>query len=155
MKHQEIYKKIVDKVHKMSDNELKDSILKANPQLVNDIKLSDNYNHALELSAQCWCDKETSGIEMDDRLAKAFATRLAYKIDNIKKVEEIAKIRLDYIRQLEAEKEAANIRIKRLEKAGDRLLTVMRGEEGTAYCEWVGLAYDAEQNWLKAKEDKP
>ncbi len=45
--------------------------------------------------------------------------------------------------------------IKRLEKAGDRLLTVMRGEEGTAYCEWVGLAHDAEQNWLKAKEAKP
>lgn len=88
MKHQEIYNKIVDKVHKMSDNELKDSILKANPQLVNDIKLSDNYNHALELSAQCWCDKETSGIEMDDRLAKAFATRLTDKIDRINKLEQ-------------------------------------------------------------------
>lgn len=44
---------------------------------------------------------------------------------------------------------------KRLEENGDRLLTVMREEEGTAYCEWVGLAHDAEQNWLKAKEAKP
>ena len=46
-------------------------------------------------------------------------------------------------------------RIKRLEKAGDRLLTVMRGEEGTAYCEWIGLAHDAEQNWIKTKKNKP
>ena len=80
------------------------------------------------------------------------ARELEYELNE---TERLASIRLNYTLQLEAEKEAANIRIKRLEKAGDRLLTVMRGEEGTAYCEWVGLAYDAEQNWLKAKEDKP
>lgn len=45
-------------------------------------------------------------------------------------------------------------RTKRLEEAGDKLLTVMRGEEAAAYCEWIGLAYDAEQTWTKAKENK-
>ena len=46
-------------------------------------------------------------------------------------------------------------RIKRLEEAGDNLLTVMRGEEAAAYCEWIALAHDAELNWRKAKEAKP
>ena len=31
---------------------------------------------ALGLAAQCWCDDETAGIEMDERLAGAFAKRL-------------------------------------------------------------------------------
>lgn len=30
---------------------------------------------AIEMAAQCWCDKETSMIEMDSRLATAFAKR--------------------------------------------------------------------------------
>ena len=45
-------------------------------------------------------------------------------------------------------------RIKRLEDAGDNLLTVMRGEEAAAYCEWIALAHDAELNWRKDKEAK-
>lgn len=32
---------------------------------------------ARQLAAQCWCNDETSGIEMDARLAEAFARRLA------------------------------------------------------------------------------
>ena len=51
------YKKVVDKVQKMSDTELKDSIMEANPQLqgpqMNDVKLSDTHlcviNRALEV----------------------------------------------------------------------------------------------------------
>ena len=51
------YKKVVDKVQKMSDTELKDSIMDANPELqepqMNDVKLSDNHlcviNRALEV----------------------------------------------------------------------------------------------------------
>lgn len=31
---------------------------------------------ALHLAAQCWCDEETSNIEMDECLAMAFAKRL-------------------------------------------------------------------------------
>jgi hypothetical protein len=34
---------------------------------------------ALEMAAQCWCDEETSHIEMDTALALAFAKR----IDNL------------------------------------------------------------------------
>ena len=41
------YKKVVDKVQKMSDDELKDSIMEANPELqepqMNDVKLSDTH----------------------------------------------------------------------------------------------------------------
>ena len=33
-------------------------------------------NQSIEIAAQCWCDKETSMIEMDSRLAMAFAKRL-------------------------------------------------------------------------------
>jgi len=29
------------------------------------------------LAAQCWCDEETSGIEMDSRLAESIARRIA------------------------------------------------------------------------------
>ena len=51
------YKKVVDKVQKMSDDELKDSIMEANPELqepqMNDVKLSDTHlcviNRALEV----------------------------------------------------------------------------------------------------------
>lgn len=31
---------------------------------------------AIEIAAQCWCDEETQMIEMDIRLAAAFAKRL-------------------------------------------------------------------------------
>jgi hypothetical protein len=31
---------------------------------------------SLELAAQCWCDEDTSSIEMDSHLAIAFAKRL-------------------------------------------------------------------------------
>lgn len=31
---------------------------------------------ALMIAGQCWCDETTSGIEMDSRLAEAFARRL-------------------------------------------------------------------------------
>lgn len=55
----------------------------------------------------------------------------------------------------ETERQNLYARIKRLEEAGDNLLTVMRGEEAAAYCEWIALAHDAELNWRKAKEAKP
>jgi len=32
--------------------------------------------HARGIAARCWCDDETRGIEMDTRLAEAFAKRL-------------------------------------------------------------------------------
>ncbi len=35
-----------------------------------------NMQEAREIAAQCWCDPETSMIEMDTRLAEAFAKRL-------------------------------------------------------------------------------
>lgn len=34
-------------------------------------------DEAREIAAQCWCDTETENIEMDARLAEAFARRLA------------------------------------------------------------------------------
>lgn len=49
-------------------------------------KEEETIKSAQELAAQCWCDKETSSIEMDDRLAKAFALRLAEKMDRINKL---------------------------------------------------------------------
>jgi len=42
---------------------------------------------AIEIAAQCWCDDETSNIEMDARLANAFATRLQALIDVAKAAE--------------------------------------------------------------------
>lgn len=40
--------------------------------------VSVNWNEeATAISAQCWCDEETSSIEMDVRLANAFAKRIA------------------------------------------------------------------------------
>ena len=36
---------------------------------------------AREMAAQCWCTPETSGIEMDTRLAEVFASTLANWMD--------------------------------------------------------------------------
>lgn len=44
---------------------------------------NDAMTLARQLAAQCWCDAETSGIEMDDRLAESFAKRIAEKINSI------------------------------------------------------------------------
>lgn len=41
----------------------------------------DWMEEARAVAAQCWCDDETSDIEMDARLAEAFAKRLAYWMD--------------------------------------------------------------------------
>ena len=42
----------------------------------------------LEQAAQCWCDEATKGIEMDTRLAKAFAKRLEAKDKHIAELED-------------------------------------------------------------------
>ncbi len=36
---------------------------------------------ARQMAAQCWCDDDTSGIEMDVRLAEAVARRIAAWMD--------------------------------------------------------------------------
>lgn len=46
-------------------------------------KENDTMQSALEFVAQCWCDAETSNIQMDDKLAKAFAKRLAEMDDKL------------------------------------------------------------------------
>jgi hypothetical protein len=38
--------------------------------------VSDPISKGIEIAAQCWCDEETSNIEMDHRLARAFAKRI-------------------------------------------------------------------------------
>lgn len=38
--------------------------------------MSDISEKAIHIAAQCWCDEETQTIEMDTRLATAFAKRL-------------------------------------------------------------------------------
>ena len=42
---------------------------------------------SLELAAQCWCDEDTSSIEMNSRLAIAFAKRLDAKDERIAELE--------------------------------------------------------------------
>lgn len=41
---------------------------------------------SLQIAAQCWCDEETSHIEMDVALATAFAKRLDFKEKKIEKL---------------------------------------------------------------------
>ena len=48
----------------------------------------NNTMSAIELASQCWCDAETSNIQMDGRLAKAFAKRLADKMISINQLEQ-------------------------------------------------------------------
>jgi hypothetical protein len=43
---------------------------------------------SLELAAQCWCDEDTSNIEMDSHLANAFAKRLDTKDKRIAELEQ-------------------------------------------------------------------
>jgi len=45
-------------------------------------------------------------------------------------------------------------RIKRLEEAGDGLLTAMR-DDWSEYVDWIDETTDAIKAWNKAKEDKP
>lgn len=56
---------------------------------------------------------------------------------------------------LNAEIRAAKARIDALENAGDKLMEVMRGDEGIPYGDWIVKACDAENAWRKAKEVKP
>ena len=46
---------------------------------------------SLELAAQCWCDEDTSSIEMNSRLAIAFAKRLDAKDEHISNLENLLK----------------------------------------------------------------
>ena len=57
-------------------------------------------------------------------------------------------------RELERELNAANDRIKRLEEAGDELLTTMR-DDWSEYVDWIEETTDAISKWHKAKEAKP
>lgn len=41
----------------------------------------DWIEEARQMAAQCWCDDDTSGIEMDVRLAEAVARRIAAWMD--------------------------------------------------------------------------
>lgn len=43
---------------------------------------------AMQVAARCWCDDETSAIEMDARLAMAFAKRLDLCLDLLQKARE-------------------------------------------------------------------
>lgn len=43
---------------------------------------------ALEIAAQCWCDLETKNIVMNSSIAKAFAKRLAEKMEIIHNLEQ-------------------------------------------------------------------
>ena len=55
---------------------------------------------------------------------------------------------------IERELNTARKRIKRLEKAGDGLLTAMR-DDWSEYVDWIDETTDAICKWRKAKEDKP
>jgi hypothetical protein len=45
------------------------------------LKQVDWMPEARQFAAQCWCDEETSGIEMDVRLAESMARRIAAWMD--------------------------------------------------------------------------
>lgn len=76
---------------------------------------------ALEIAAQCWCDPETSHLNMNSELANAFAKRLARKMEDNDKLErqlnELNKQLLNdlnkqlYERERESKKNDPNIRI--------------------------------------------
>lgn len=44
---------------------------------------------ALEIAAQCWCDPETSHLNMNSELARAFAKRLAEKLELIEELKQL------------------------------------------------------------------
>jgi predicted phage tail protein len=57
-------------------------------------------------------------------------------------------------RKLERELNATQQRIKRLEEAGDGLLTAMR-DDWSEYVDWIDETTDAIGKWNEAKEAKP
>ncbi len=60
----------------------------------------------------------------------------------------------DHRDELLNENRKLNQRIKRLEEAGDGLLTAMR-DDWSEYVDWIDETTDAIGKWIKAKEDKP
>ena len=53
------------------------------------------------------------------------------------------------------ERHDSNVRIKRLEEAGDAMLNAwLMPEDSMEYCDWVALSADAKAMWRKAKEVK-
>jgi hypothetical protein len=57
------------------------------------------YWEALQIAGQCWCDPETSNIEVDIRLANAIAKRLqaAYAAGRKAGLEEAAELAAEHI----------------------------------------------------------
>jgi hypothetical protein len=55
---------------------------------------------SLELAAQCWCDEDTSNIEMDSHLANAFAKRLDTKDKRIAELEKELKALVSEVKDL-------------------------------------------------------
>jgi len=82
-------------------------------------------------------DAKSSGENhfMGDWVDAQFARQLERELNDIK---QLAEIRIDYIRQLEAEKSVAKDHIKRLEKAGDDMYNLLNN------C-------DEAYRWYKAK----
>lgn len=86
-------------------------------------------------------DAKSSGKNhfMGDWVDAQFARQLERELNDIK---QLAEIRIDYIRQLEAEKSVAKDHIKRLEEAGDEAI-------------YKTNLFDREAHWNKTKESKP
>jgi hypothetical protein len=55
---------------------------------------------ATEMAAQCWCTPETSGIEMDPRLAEAFTRTLANWLEFGAQMEDGSKFYQGIVRQI-------------------------------------------------------
>lgn len=67
-------------------------------------------------------------------------------------MKQLAKLRLDIIRQLEAEKEESNERIKRLKNAGNNLANIIGPPHEITWATETEIA-DAYNLWIKVNED--
>lgn len=106
--------------------------------------MSDSRTKALMIAGQCWCDPETSGIEVDARLANSFADRVAPLLDEIDKLR-------DAIRRLAEQDATLSLLCKR---DGSQVVTVtmdatLTPEERDAV-ETAALEADAHQHTQRA-----
>ena len=111
---------------------------------------------AREISAQCWCDPETEMIEMDGRLAEAFAKRLvdthAAQPAKVRMTEELERL------LLQVETAEVSYRIQHGCNEAAYLLTGMcsavRAQAAQPACSGDELAEAYEKGWKAGKLDQ-
>lgn len=90
--------------------------------------MGEHMRKALEIAAQCWCDTETSHIQMDPDLAEAFAKRFAKLMAEVERLRAIICDAIPYMKEVRTGMDDADWDTSEI----DELIGLMKTEAGGA-----------------------